>query len=96
MTVLVRTKLPTYNFLPRRPVLPAARLSPICVRVDQSDEILGELSVMPIAPLEILDAFAQVPDLRSKYGIRHRLPWLLAVSAAAVITGSRSYAAIAK
>lgn len=95
MTVLVRMKLPAYNFLPRRQVLPAASMSPTCVRVDQSDEILGE-SDMPVAPLEILDAFAQVPDPWSKHGIRHRLPSLLAVSAAAMIAGSRSYAAIAE
>ena len=42
----------------------------------------------------LLDLLAQVPDLRKKRGRRHALAGLLAVGIAAVIAGSRSFAAI--
>jgi predicted transposase YbfD/YdcC len=42
----------------------------------------------------LLDLFAQVPDPRKKRGRRHTLAGLLAVGIAAVIAGSRSFAAI--
>jgi predicted transposase YbfD/YdcC len=42
----------------------------------------------------LLDLLAQVPDQRSKRGRRHSLAGLLAVGVAAVIAGSRSFAAI--
>jgi predicted transposase YbfD/YdcC len=52
-------------------------------------------SPMPAArcPL-LLDLLAQVPDPRKKRGRRHALAGLLAVGIAAVIAGSRSFAAI--
>jgi hypothetical protein len=42
----------------------------------------------------LLDLLAQVPDPRKRRGRRHPLPGLLAVGIAAVITESRSFAAI--
>src|SRR5437764_13926733 len=42
----------------------------------------------------LLDLLAQVPDRRKRHGRRHALARLLAVGIAAVIAGSRSFAAI--
>jgi len=42
----------------------------------------------------LLDLLAQIPDPRKRRGRRHRLAGLLAVGIAAVIAGSRSFAAI--
>jgi len=42
----------------------------------------------------LLDLLAQVPDPRKRRGRRHSLAGLLAVGIAAVIAGSRSFAAI--
>jgi predicted transposase YbfD/YdcC len=55
---------------------------------------------MPSSPIPaarchyLLDLLAQVPDPREKRGRRHSLAGLLAVGIAAVIAGSRSFAAI--
>src|SRR5690242_18373329 len=55
---------------------------------------------MPSSPIPaarchyLLDLLAQVPDPRKKRGRRHPLAGLLAVGIAAVIAGSRSFAAI--
>src|SRR5256714_4385698 len=55
---------------------------------------------MPSSPVPaarchyLLDLLAQVPDPRARRGRRHSLAGLLAVGAAAVIAGSRSFAAI--
>src|SRR5690242_12361727 len=52
-------------------------------------------SPMPAARCQhLLDLLAQVPDPRKKRGRRHALAGLLAVGIAAVIAGSRSFAAI--
>jgi hypothetical protein len=42
----------------------------------------------------LLDLLAQIPDPRKKRGRRHLLAGLLAVGIAAVIAGSRSFAAV--
>ena len=42
----------------------------------------------------LLDLLAQVPDPRKRRGRRHALAGLLAVGIAAVVAGSRSFAAI--
>src|SRR5205823_9499858 len=55
---------------------------------------------MPSSPIPaarsqyLLDLLAQVPDPRKRRGRRHALAGLLAVGTAAVIAGSRSFAAI--
>ena len=55
------------------------------------------MSSSPIPPARchyLLDLLAQVPDTRKRRGRRHALAGLLAVGIAAVIAGSRSFAAI--
>jgi hypothetical protein len=42
----------------------------------------------------LVDLLSQVPDPRSRRGIRHPLGGLLAMGIAAVVAGSRSFAAI--
>jgi predicted transposase YbfD/YdcC len=42
----------------------------------------------------LLELLATVPDPRSRRGIRHGLPGILAVAVAAVLTGAKSFAAI--
>src|SRR5205823_14026742 len=55
---------------------------------------------MPSSPVPaarchyLLDLLAQVPDPRKRRGRRHALAGLLAVGIAAVIAGSRSFAAL--
>src|SRR5580658_5327712 len=55
---------------------------------------------MPSSPIPaarchyLLDLLAQVPDTRKRRGRRHALAGLLAAGIAAVIAGSRSFAAI--
>jgi len=55
---------------------------------------------MPSSPIAaarsqyLLDLLVQVPDPRKRRGRRHRLAGLLAVAVAAVIAGSKSFAAI--
>jgi predicted transposase YbfD/YdcC len=52
-------------------------------------------SSIPVARGQyLLELLAQVPDLRKRRGRRHSLAGLLAVGVAAVIAGSRSFAAI--
>jgi hypothetical protein len=57
---------------------------------------------MPSSPIAaarsqyLLDLLAQVPDPRNKRGRRHALAGLLAAGIAAVIAGSRSFAAIGR
>src|SRR5437016_5041102 len=44
----------------------------------------------------LLEAFAAVPDPRSRHGRRHPLPALLALATAAMLSGARSLYAIAQ
>ncbi len=46
------------------------------------------------APAALLAVFAAVPDPRSRRGVRHPLPVILAVAVAAVLAGARSFTAI--
>jgi hypothetical protein len=50
--------------------------------------------VLPARSQYLLDRLAQVPDPRKRHGRRHPLAGLLAVGIAAVIAGSRPFAAI--
>jgi DDE_Tnp_1-associated len=50
--------------------------------------------ILPARSQYLLDLLAQVPDPRKRRGRRHPLAGLLAVGIAAVIAGSRSFAAI--
>lgn len=64
--------------------------------VDIDDNLHCELADIPAAPPELLDVIAQIPDLRKARGIRHRLPVIVLLAAAAVLTGATSFTAIAQ
>jgi hypothetical protein len=48
------------------------------------------------APLSLLEVLAQVPDPRNPKGIRHPLPAILALAVLAMLTGAKSYTAVAQ
>jgi hypothetical protein len=48
------------------------------------------------APLSLLDVLAQVPDPRSRHGRRHPLSAILALAVLAMLSGAKSYQAIAQ
>jgi predicted transposase YbfD/YdcC len=48
------------------------------------------------APLYLLDVLAQVPDPRNRKGIRHPLPAVLGLTVLGMLTGAKSYTAIAQ
>jgi hypothetical protein len=48
------------------------------------------------APLSLLEQLAQVPDPRSRRGTRHPLPAILGLAVLAMLTGCKSYTAIAQ
>ena len=48
------------------------------------------------APLSLLEALAQVPDPRSRQGVRHPLGAILGLTVLAMLSGARSYTAIAQ
>src|SRR5215510_12186648 len=47
-------------------------------------------------PRPLLAVFAGIPDVRSRRGIRHPLPSILALACCAMLCGARSYSAIAE
>ena len=63
----------------------AVSSSPILSVVDDCDPLLGELAEVPPAPAGLLDLIAQVPDPRKAWGIRRRLPGVLAVARGALL-----------
>ncbi len=48
------------------------------------------------APLSLLDVLADIPDPRHRRGIRHPLPAILGLAVLAMLTGCKSYQAIAQ
>src|SRR6476620_6911944 len=48
------------------------------------------------APLPLLEVLAQIPDPRNPKGIRYPLPAVLALAVLAMLTGAKSYSAIAQ
>jgi predicted transposase YbfD/YdcC len=48
------------------------------------------------APLSLLEVLAQVPDPRNPKGIRHPLPAILSLVVLAMLTGAKSYTAVAQ
>jgi hypothetical protein len=48
------------------------------------------------APLSLLEVFAQIPDPRKPKGIRHPLSAILSLAVLAMLTGAKSYTAIAQ
>jgi predicted transposase YbfD/YdcC len=65
------------------PSMPSSRTAPACRQ-----------PVRPESASVLLELLASVPDPRSRRGIRHGLPGILAVAVAAVVAGARSFAAI--
>ena len=55
---------------------------------------MTSLSMTAARSQYLLDLLAQVPDPRKRRGRRHQLAGLLAAGIAAVMAGSRSFAAI--
>lgn len=79
--------------------MPALSSSPIVAALIQSDMNLDEVSTQirgEPAVLSLLDALAQIPDPRSARGVRHGVLAVLVVSACAVLSGARSFVAIAE
>src|SRR4030081_1920614 len=54
-----------------------------------------EALLMP-APLSLLEVLAQIPDPRSRRGRRHPMPAILSLAVLAMLTGCKSYEAIAQ
>lgn len=73
--------------------MPAVSSSPIAVLSRQLAP-LGE--VAPQARAGLLEVLEAVPDPRKKRGVRHRFAAILFVSVCAVVSGARSFAAIAE
>ena len=73
--------------------MPAVSSSPITVLSRQLAP-LGE--VTPQARGGLLEVLESVPDPRKKRGVRHRFSAILFVSVCAVVSGARSFAAIAE
>ena len=79
---------------PSSPIdLLAARVGATSDRVSDPDSV-READVQ--APTDLVAALATVPDPRARRGIRHRLVTVLALAVCAVLTGARSYVAIAE
>jgi predicted transposase YbfD/YdcC len=75
--------------------VPAAAVSPIVAALDHPEVRLDRESVPRVA-LSLVEAFAEVPDPRHARGIRHGVLAIMLLGACAVLTGARSFAAIAE
>ena len=52
--------------------------------------------IVPTAALSLVEAFGEIPDPRNARGIRHGVSAIMLLGACAVLTGARSFAAIAE
>jgi len=75
--------------------VPAVQVSPIVAALDQPEAGLDRETVPRVA-LSLVEAFAEIPDPRHARGIRHGVLAILLLGACAVLTGARSFAAIAE
>ena len=75
--------------------MPALQVSPIVAALDQPEAGLDRETVPRVA-LSLVEAFAEIPDPRHARGIRHGVLAILLLGACAVLTGARSFAAIAE
>jgi predicted transposase YbfD/YdcC len=75
--------------------VPAPAVSSIVAALDHPDVIISP-EIAPTAALSLIDAFREVPDPRKARGIRHGVLAILLLGACAVMTGARSFAAIAE
>lgn len=53
-------------------------------------------AIVMSAPLPLLDVLAQIPDPRKRRGVRHPLSAILSLTVLAMLTGGKSYQAIAQ
>ena len=75
--------------------MPAAAVSPIVAALDHPEVTLAPQST-PAAALSLVEALSEVPDPRNPRGIRHGVLAILLLGTCAVLTGARSFAAIAE
>jgi predicted transposase YbfD/YdcC len=75
--------------------VPATQVSPIVAAFDHPEVELPP-DVVPAAALSLVEALSEVPDPRQARGIRHGVLAILLLGACAVLTGARSFAAIAE
>jgi hypothetical protein len=79
--------------------VPALSVSPIVAALEHLEVELDAVSAAPVtevAVLSLVDALSQVPDPRKRRGVRHGVLAVLLLGACAVLTGARSFAAIAE
>jgi predicted transposase YbfD/YdcC len=75
--------------------VPAPAVSPIVAALDHPEVSLDREAVPRVA-LSLVEALAQIPDPRHARGIRHGVLAIILLGACAVLTGARSFAAIAE
>ena len=75
--------------------MPALQVSPIVAALDRP-EVTLDRETAPTVALSLVDAFAEVPDPHKARGICHSVTAILLLGACAVLTGARSFAAIAE
>ena len=75
--------------------MPAPAVSPIVAALDHPEVTLAPQTT-PAAALSLVEALSEVPDPRKPRGIRHGVLAILLLGACAVLTGARSFAAIAE
>jgi predicted transposase YbfD/YdcC len=75
--------------------VPASAVSPIVAALDHP-EVTLDPHAAPVTALSLVEAFAQIPDPRKARGIRHGVLAIVLLGACAVLTGARSFAAIAE
>ena len=74
---------------------PHLQVSPIVAALDHP-EVTLDRDTAPGAALSLVEAFAEIPDPRKARGIRHGVLAIVLLGACAVLTGARSFAAIAE
>jgi predicted transposase YbfD/YdcC len=82
------------------PACPSSPIDLLAARIGSTPDRVADTG-MPEpagtqAPADLVAALAQVPDPRSRRGIRHRRVTVLALAVCAVLAGARSYVAIAE
>jgi predicted transposase YbfD/YdcC len=75
--------------------VPAPAVSPIVAALDHPELTLAPQTT-PAAALSLIEALSEVPDPRKPRGIRHGVLAIVLLGACAVLTGARSFAAIAE
>jgi hypothetical protein len=70
-------------------------VSPIVAALDHPEFTLAP-DTAPVVALSLVEAFAEIPDPRKARGIRHGVLAIMLLGACAVLTGARSFAAIAE